>query len=491
MIFEMTTRTMPGCSTGKKRPALSDLFIFFIFCTIFSGALFAQDTSKADSKPVVAPATESAVTPDAAAGGSDAVAEVVDEAAAELAATLKKNKKCLRCHSKDKVKTLEDGQELSLTVHKDDYSKSAHGEIACIGCHVAIGNRKHPSKKTNISISSQREYALELNENCRDCHEKNYNQYEHSIHASMIKQGSDKAPLCSDCHSAHAVETMEVYQLETGYPCKQCHESVFNAYTTSVHGDARLQGNVIRDTHIQSPICSDCHQSHDVNALAIGDTLRSTCISCHENIVLLHTQWLPNAGTHLDIVSCAVCHAPFAKRRFDLHLYDNVAQVPVSQSEGDTSIQQQMEKMKEEGGNVFDTLQAWRDKQEQEGKQADVSIRGRMEVMSGVAAHQIARKSFAVRTCDSCHEVDPREDQNVTLSITKADGRRESFEANREALKSVTAVNSISDFYALGGNPNKLLDIMLLLALAAGIAIPVGHFTLGKMIKEKMERGEQ
>lgn len=487
MIFKMTTRKTLGCSMGKKLPTLSDRFVFFIFCMFFSGALFAQDTDKASTEPDVASATESAVITDATVE----VADVVDEAAAELADILKKNRKCLKCHSKDKVKILEDGEELSLTVHKEDYSSSAHGEIACIGCHVAIGNRKHPSKKTNISISSQRDYALELNESCRECHEDNYTQYEHSIHASMIKQGSEEAPLCSDCHSPHAIETMKVYQPETGYPCKKCHEKVYDAYTTSVHGDARLQGNVIRDTHIQSPICSDCHQSHDVNALAIGDTLRSTCISCHENIVLLHTQWLPNAGTHLDIVSCAVCHAPFAKRRFDLHLYDNVAKVPVSQDEGDESIQQQMQKMEEEGGNVFDTLQAWRDMQEKEGEPADVSIRGRMEVMSGVAAHQIARKSFAVRTCDSCHEVDPREDQNVTLSITKADGRIESFEANREGLKSVTAVNSISDFYALGGNPNKLLDIMLLLAIAAGIGIPVGHFTLGKMIKEKMERGEQ
>ena len=55
----------------------------------------------------------------------------------------------------------------------------------------------------------------------------------------------------------------------------------------------------------------------------------------------------------------------------------------------------------------------------------------------------------------------------------------------------VTAENSIRDLYTGGGIPAKLLDIMLLLSLAAGIAIPVGHFTLGKMIKEKMERGEQ
>jgi len=188
-----------------------------------------------------------------------------------------------------------------------------------------------------------------------------------------------------------------------------------------------------------------------------------------------------------------VCHAPFAKRKFDLHLYDNVAGQPVSLQEGDESIQQQIQAMEGADGNIVDTLKAWRANQDgdNEGLPADISIRGRMEVQSGVAAHQIASKSFAVRTCDSCHKDDPRQNQNVTLTITKADGRKESFATDREALASVTAVNSISDFYALGGNPNKLLDILLLLSLAAGIAVPIGHFTMGKMIKEYLERGEQ
>jgi len=477
---------MLGCLTGMKYPSLFKNFILITFCFVLSGALYAQTDEEPKTKPAVTTSTESAETETAP------VEEVVlTEAEIELAAILKKNKKCLRCHTKDKVKMLEDGEEMSLTVHRDDYTGSAHAEVACIGCHVAIGNRKHPSKKTNISITSQRDYSIELNQGCRECHEENYTQYEHSIHASMIKQGSEKAPLCTDCHSAHAVETMDVYQPETGFPCKKCHESVYDSYTASVHGEARLEGNVIRDTHIQSPICSDCHQSHDVNAMAIGDTIRTTCISCHENIELVHTQWLPNAGTHLDIVSCAVCHAPFAKRRFDLHLYDNVAKVPVSQPEGADSIQKQMEEMQKVGGNVFDTLAAWRAAHEVDGKQADVSIRGRMEVRSGVAAHQIAGKSFAVRTCDSCHKDDPRQNENVTLTVTTADGRRETVEANSDVLAGVATTNSIRDFYAPSGTLDKMLDIMLLLSLAAGIAVPVGHFTLGKMIKEKMQRGEK
>lgn len=474
-------------SPGNKRAELSVLTIFLICCMVFSGVLYAQETSEAEI-PAAQENAEPAVIDDAKAVAEDAGVDVK----ARLEEILKKNAKCLRCHNRDKTKLLEDGESMSIQVHREDYLASAHGEVSCVSCHRAIGNKKHPSKKTNIAISSQREYSVEMNESCRKCHREKATQYKGSVHAALIAQGSTEAPVCTDCHSAHAVETMEDYQVTTGFPCKNCHETIFNAYADSVHGEARINGNTIRDTHIQSPICSDCHKSHEVTALGIGDPLRDTCIGCHENIVLLHTQWLPNAGTHLDIVSCAVCHAPFAKRRVDLHLYDNVAKVPVVQKEGEESLRQQLQDIAAEGG-VGDPLEIWKQRggMGQQGQAVDISLRSRMEVMSGVAAHQIANKSFAVRTCDSCHEPGSRQNQNVTVSIPGADGRKQSFEADREVLSNVGAVNSISDFYALGGNPNKLLDYMLILSLLAGFAIPIGHFTLGKMIKEKMDRGEQ
>ena len=482
----MKVGTTVGGSAGNRRAELPVLTVFFICCMIFSGVLYAQEIPETETPATEAPATEAPVE-------SAVIEDPPDAAALKLEETLKKNNKCLRCHKRDKTKLLEDGEEMSLQVHKDDYLSSAHGEVSCTSCHRAIGKRKHPSKKTNITIQSEREYSLEMNNSCRKCHSKKFKQYQGSVHATMVAQGSAKAPLCTDCHSAHAVESMADYQATTGLPCKNCHESVFHAYSESVHGQARADGNTIRDIHIQSPICADCHKSHEVTALAIGDTLRTTCIGCHENVILLHNQWLPNAGTHLDIISCAVCHAPFARRKFDLHLYDNSSKVPVSQQEGDDSIQQQMQAMQKTGGSVVDMLTNWRAKQDgdKQGSSSNISIRGRMEVQSGVAAHQIASKSFALRTCDSCHKDDRKRSQNVTLTITKADGRRESIEAAPEVLESVSAVNSIRDFYALGGNPNKLLDIMLLLSLAAGILVPIGHFTMGKMIKENIDRGEQ
>lgn len=459
---------------AHSSPVLSALIVFFTLCVVLGNVSFAQEAT-----------TESKAIEDATETGSAPV-----DVETELEVILKANNKCLRCHTRDRTKTLEDGTELSLQIPREHFLGSAHGEVACTSCHEAIGNRRHPSSKTNTTIASQRKFAQEMNESCRKCHADNYKQYEGSIHSSMVGKGSDKAPMCSDCHSAHAIEKMAVYQAETGLPCKKCHDSVYTAYRESVHGSARLTGNVIRDEHIQAPICSDCHSSHQVVAMEIGDTLRSQCFGCHENVLLLHGQWLPNAGTHLDVVSCAVCHSPFAKHRFDFHFFDNEAQVPVAHQETNEKFQQKLAEFGAEGG-IIDPLQVWKLIEESnESTPANISLRGRLEVQSGIWAHQIAPKSFAVRTCDSCHLAGHRQRMGVTVSVPQQDGRVQTIEADRSALSNIDQVESMSDFYELGGNRNKLLDILFLLSLAAGIAIPIGHFTLGRMIKEKLDRGE-
>jgi len=405
---------------------------------------------------------------------------------------LKKNKKCLGCHSKDKTKLLEDGERMALQIHREDFTGSAHGKIECGSCHQAIANRKHPSKKTNITINNQRDYSVEMNESCRNCHDKKFTQYEGSIHASLVGQGNAIAPVCTDCHSAHAVETMTVYQAVTGLPCKNCHEDIFDAYAASVHGEARKNGNAIRASHIQAPICTDCHRAHDVAAVARDDGLRSTCIGCHEGVNLAHDQWLPNAGLHLEVVSCAACHAPVVERRIDLQLYDKVAKAPVGQHGNNALIWQQLQAIDEKGDSMA-PLELWSliGESTQQDQTTDVTLRGRMEVASGVEAHSLANKSLAVRDCNSCHESGSEPFQNVVLSISRLDGRTLHYEADQEILSSVVSVDSLGDFYALGGTRIKLLDMLLLLSLASGFAIPIGHFTVGRIIRKNEKKGEQ
>jgi hypothetical protein len=111
-----------------------------------------------------------------------------------------------------------------------------------------------------------------------------------------------------------------------------------------------------------------------------------------------------------------------------------------------------------------------------------------MEVSTGVEAHRLAPRSEAVRSCDSCHQGGANGFQNVTVSITTPDGRKQRFNADKKVLSSVVSVDSVGDFYAPGGTRIRLLDGLLLLALVGGLAIPVGHIALGKYLRRKNNR---
>ena len=421
---------------------------------------------------------------------SPAAASISSEPGVKSPATFSKSdKKCVKCHSRKREKTLEDGDVLSLHVPKAEYANSVHGEIGCTSCHEALANKKHPSREP---IASRREHSLALNQSCRNCHAENFEQYEHSIHASLVAEGSPSAPVCTDCHSAHAVESMAVYQPVTGLPCKNCHENIFDAYAQSVHGGARVKGNVIRDSHIQAPICADCHQAHGVTAVAASDHLQTTCLDCHEGASLAHKEWLPNAGLHLDVISCAVCHAPMAERRVNLELYDNITQLPVGQDESNTVYEERL-RAADEAGDGLDPAELWKlvRANGRDGQATDVTLRGRMEVSTGPEAHRLSVKGSAVRNCDSCHQTGSDAFENVTVSISRPDGRKVRYKADKDILSSMTSVDSIGEFYVLGGTRIKLLDVLVVLSLIGGLAIPLGHIALGRVLKKKTEEGDQ
>jgi len=391
--------------------------------------------------------------------------------------------KCLKCHSKGLKKKLEDGAKMSLKVDVAHFEESVHSVIGCTGCHRDIGKAKHPSKKP---INSAREYSLAQNETCGQCHADKAHDWEGSIHASLAADGNDSAPLCSDCHNAHAVQSMAVYEPVTGKPCKACHEEIFDAYAQSVHGTARANGNVIRPDHIQAPICADCHSAHGINAVAAIDHLQTTCLDCHDGASQAHEAWLPNASMHMTSVSCAACHSPAAERRIDLQLYDNLAEVPVGQNDDHPAIQDRLDEI-DSSDDGLDPLELWKlvRTTSKEGQATDVTLRGRMEVTRGVDAHRLAPRAEAVRSCESCHQGNAEPFQNVTVSISRPDGRKQRFEADSKVLNSAVSVDSVGGFYAPGGTRIKLLDGLLALAIVGGLAIPIGHITLGKILRKK------
>ena len=378
----------------------------------------------------------------------------------------KQDQLCLGCHSTEGFqKKLANGETLSLRVEEPAFAKSVHSMIGCASCHGAIKTENHPPSKPT-KIASGREYSLALNTICSSCHGAISKQYDSSIHATLLRDGNPAAPVCTDCHNPHAVMAKAAFDKATGAPCSKCHFPIFKAYADSVHGQAALA-------------CSNCHRAHDVNPASTGDQLKNTCLECHQGALDTHQTWLPNAAGHFDAVSCPACHSPTAKRKVDLRLYDNVAQQRVVEKAGVPQFENRARKADAKGSGLdamalHSLLRGFN----REGIDNETTLRGRLEVSTGVEAHQLARSTQAIRDCAKCHQQGADPFQSVTVSIVGPDGRPVRYGANPEVLNSVISVDSVGGFYAIGGTRIKLLDWLLALAVLGGIAGPLGHLTI-------------
>jgi hypothetical protein len=384
------------------------------------------------------------------------------------------DQKCLGCHGNEGLeKKLSADETLSLFVPGSDFAKSVHASFGCAGCHSDIEVDRHPPSTKDIKTT--RDYSVASLQYCRGCHADKFEQWDKSIHASLVRDGSAAAPICTDCHSPHAVIKGAAATIE-GIPCRGCHSDVYEAYVGSMHAKARA-----RSDQSPAPICSGCHSAHDVKPVALGEGPKAACLGCHAGVLDVHGKWLPNAALHFDVVSCAACHSPGVKRRVDLMLYDSRGQKPVADKRGVPVFE-----AKSTGDDEsLDALALWNLLRtiNREGSSGKTSLRGRLEVSNGQDAHKLADKSKVVSDCKTCHRRGSEPFQSVTLTVLGPDGRRVKVGASAEVLSSVISLDSVSGFYAIGGTRIWLLDALLILAFLGGLAVPIGHLTLGWLFK--------
>jgi len=336
------------------------------------------------------------------------------------------DKTCLQCHAQEGFKKdLANGEALSLHVQGDAFVRSVHKSIGCAGCHGNIDLTNHPGAASDIK--SVRQYSVERAETCRQCHEDAFKQHEGSLHAARVRQGSPVAPVCTGCHGSHSVSPKTAYE---------------------------------------------------------------TCVSCHAAALGAHQKWLPNATLHHEVVSCAACHAPTVLRMIDLRLYDGVAKRWVSEQEG----QAQFEKLArsiDADGNGLDPRELRNLLKEinRDAAAPPKTLRGRVELRTGVETHQLSEKAKALKACDNCHRDGAEPFQNITVSITGPDGRPIRYRAQKEVLTSVLSVDSLREFYAIGGTRSRFLDILFVLTLLAGIGVPIGHMTVRWLSRRYLGKG--
>ncbi len=389
---------------------------------------------------------------------------------------------CQKCHDKpDLAMRTQDGKMWSLHVPSAAYLKSQHATNDCTDCHDDIGDAAHAKEKP--AVKSRRDYALALDAACTSCHKKKVAQYRDSVHAALVKDGSAAAPLCSDCHAVHTLLSVKVAQPLAATPCLKCHEEIGKAYVGDVHGTKRLA-----DAE-SAPLCADCHQAHAIRTPSFDAHLKETCLGCHEDSLAKHKRWLPNTGRHFEAISCPVCHAPAAERRVSLRLFERRGERQLVETVGVPRFETRV-KAAGNGGPGLDerALLSLLDAYGQDEGRGDVVLRGRLEVRSGVQAHQLAEKTKAIRDCDTCHRQGAQAFQSVVLTIVGPDGRPLRHGVDERVLNSLTAMESVRGFYAIGATRIKLLDWLLVLVVLGSVGGVLGHMTLKWAARRMRER---
>jgi predicted CXXCH cytochrome family protein len=374
-----------------------------------------------------------------------------------------------------------------LKVSTEDFLASMHKETSCEDCHDDLDAKTH-GKEPN-SIKSKRAFKLSMQNACIACHKKNVTQYKDSVHAMMVKDGNTKAPTCTDCHNPHTVRSSKLVSAIADTPCARCHGDIFKAYSKDVHGLERVAKGKA------APLCADCHQAHAVKAASFGEGVKDACLGCHKDAVVKHQAWLPNTGRHFEAISCPACHSPDASRRVNLRMYDGTGKVQRSEKSGVPQFELITNAADAKEAGLTERALWSLLKEFNAGSISDTTIlRGRLEVSSGVQAHQISEKSRAIKDCAFCHHAGAAPFQSVSVTIAGPDGRSLRHPVDKEVLSSLTSMNSVRGFYTIGGTRIKWLDYFLVIVILGAVGVALGHMAvkrLSQRIREQLQAQRQ
>lgn len=146
----------------------------------------------------------------------------------------------------------------------------------CSNCHGS--HEILPPKNPSSTISRVR-----IPETCGTCHAGVLTAYESSIHGQALKKGNSRAPICTDCHSAHRIQRVEVEAWKLGVvrECGTCHMERMETYRDTFHGHVTTLGSAV------GARCSDCHGAHDIlkatdpRSSIHPKNIVATCRKCH------------------------------------------------------------------------------------------------------------------------------------------------------------------------------------------------------------------
>jgi predicted CXXCH cytochrome family protein len=162
---------------------------------------------------------------------------------------------------------------------------------SCHGSHHILSHAdpQSPTYKTNIPKT------------CGQCHAGITANYLGGVHGKAVASGNLNAPVCSDCHTAHAIlqPTEATFRMQSTPICGSCHKDKLSTYRDTFHSQLGSLGG-----YVETARCWDCHGAHDV--LPASDprspiapaNLVATCGKCHAGANASFVQYQPHANAH-------------------------------------------------------------------------------------------------------------------------------------------------------------------------------------------------
>jgi hypothetical protein len=205
---------------------------------------------------------------------------------------------CYDCHG---IKGMKDYVDRTL------FEQSVHTFLACTKCHVDVSEIPHGKvSKVNCGIchflgreGAPKEQALE---------------YRLSVHGNASASGNTVAPTCQTCHGSHYIypsadARSATNRLKIPALCSQCHPQQFDVYKTSIHGKQLLDNH-----NIFAPTCFDCHLEHLTPPTSNNLwqlSLIKQCGTCHSEEMKTYRKTYHGKVTKLGystVAKCSDCH---------------------------------------------------------------------------------------------------------------------------------------------------------------------------------------
>jgi predicted CXXCH cytochrome family protein len=204
---------------------------------------------------------------------------------------------CGACHGSDAM-AKKHGLPNVYPLYMDSihgYALSKEGLLVAANCNSCHGSHRILSHKDPLSPT----YKSNVPKTCGSCHAGVSADYANGVHGKRVAAGHLDAPVCSDCHTAHAIEqpTAAAFRMQSTPICGNCHKDKFTTYRDTFHSQLSSLGG-----YVETARCWDCHGAHEI--LPASDprspvapaNLVATCGRCHAGANASFVQYQPHAN---------------------------------------------------------------------------------------------------------------------------------------------------------------------------------------------------